>query len=489
METESSPQPTEESADQTKPNRPFRIKIGSQREHDNSGSPAEQSEFDAVPPAVKASDADPAKPAVSTTDEPVNFPPPRVESIPQDVEDEIEKALSGVSIDQLLSGGDTEGSQHAELDLEQRYRGTVVKVHRENIFLSLPGRHEGVVSTKQLPEIPEPGKEMEVIVVGRSEEDGLYELSIPGASVHVGDWSDLTEGTVVDVRVTGHNSGGLECELSGIRGFIPISQVALYRVEDLEPFVDQKLPCVVTEANPARRNLVLSHRAVLERQQEEAKQKLLDSLEVGQVLDGVVRNIRDFGAFVDLGGVDGLIHVSQLSWDRVNHPSEVLEEGQNVKVKVDKFDRSTGKIGLSYRALLAHPWDNIESKYQANSIVTGTVSKIMDFGAFVRLEAGIEGLIHISELAHHHVPRVTSVVHEGQELEVKVLAVDRESQRMSLSLKAVQAVQTTDSDAPDNAPEEAAGAPTSSTDPPRRSTPLKGGTDRRSGGGQFGLNW
>ena len=234
------------------------------------------------------------------------------------------------------------------------------------------------VNLKRLPEI---GANLEVVVERLEPGEALYQLSIPGAAMSVADWSDIEEGIVVDVRITGHNTGGLECELNGIRGFIPVSQVAIYRVEDLDPYVNERLKCVVTEANPDRRNLVLSHKAVLERERAAAKEKLLKELEPGQTHEGVVRNIRDFGAFVDLGGVDGLVHISKLSWDRVTHPSEVLEEGQRIKVKIDKIDKDTGKIGLSYRDTLEQPWDKAEQKFPQGSIVTGTVSKIMEFGA------------------------------------------------------------------------------------------------------------
>jgi small subunit ribosomal protein S1 len=329
---------------------------------------------------------------------------------------------------------------------------------------------------------------LDVIVTSFNADEGLYELRLPGTAVHVDDWSDLAEGTVVEARVTGHNSGGLECDVSGIRGFMPISQVSLYRVEDLAQFVDEKFQCIVTEANPARGNLVLSHRAVLERDREAAKQQLLESLAPGQVHEGVVRNIRDFGAFVDLGGVDGLIHVSQLSWDRIGHPNQVLEEGQRVKVKIDKIDPETGKIGLSYRDLLQNPWETVQDKFHVGSIVTGTVSKIMDFGAFVRLEAGVEGLIHISELAYQRVHRADTIVSVGQEVDVKVLSIDVESQRISLSLKAAQAAapeQETKEDSPADETAEDSAEPVL----PRSTKPLKGGMDRRSGGEKFGLQW
>lgn len=414
------------------------------------------------------------------------FPPPRVQRLSPEVQREVDDELEGISLDELLVGGEAAG-ESSDLQLDTRYQGNVVKVDREYVFFALPGHHEGAAPIRQFEELPEVGAALEVSVTGFNPDERLYELTMPGATIDVGDWSDLEEGVVVEVKVTGHNTGGLECEVNGIRGFIPISQIALYRVENLAEFVEQKFPVVVTEANPARRNLVLSRRALLEREQAEAREKLMQSLEVGQEHEGVVRSLRDFGAFVDIGGVDGLIHISKLSWDRVSHPSEVLEEGQRVKVKIDKIDADSGKISLSYRDLLEKPWDGAEAKFPNGSIVTGTVSKIMPFGAFVRIAAGVEGLVHISELAHHRVTRVDTVVQEGQEVTVKVLSVDEGAQKMSLSLKAAMGPPPAEEKAADDAPPDEAEA---TSRPVRRSSKqLKGGLNKPTGGEDVGLRW
>jgi small subunit ribosomal protein S1 len=227
---------------------------------------------------------------------------------------------------------------------------------------------------------------------------------------------------------------------------------------------------------------------VMERERNEQREKLLAELVPGQIREGIVRSLKDFGAFVDLGGLDGLVHISQLSWDRVKHPSEVLEIGQKVKVRIDKFDKETGKVSLSYREVGASPWQNAASKFPVGARAKGTVSRLMDFGAFVKLEPGVEGLIHISELGHGRVFRARDVVSEGQEVEVKILSVDEENQRIGLSLKALltapmkpgqQKVDDEDMPLPADAPK-----------PPRqRSEELKGGVGRPSGGDKFGLNW
>lgn len=404
--------------------------------------------------------------------------------LPPDLEDELQAALGNASIDDLMSVGDAVSKQTA-LEAESRHTGRVVAVRREDVFVELGGREQGVVPLRQFPKAPEPGANVDVRVVRFLPEEGIYELSLPHAAAEIGDWSQIEEGMLVEARVTGHNTGGLECEVNQIRGFIPISQIALYRVEDVAQFVGEKFTCVVTEANPERRNLVLSRRAVLEREQEEARQRLWESLEVGQVHEGTVRKIMDFGAFVDLGGVDGLLHVSQLGWARVKHPSEMLQEGQRIQVKIQKIDPATKRLGLSYRELMENPWTNVERNYPVHSTAHGKVTKLMEFGAFVELEPGIEGLVHISELSHKRVWRVSDVVQEGQEVDVEILSVDANAQRISLSMKSLVAKEEPKADKPEEDE-----APLPPKKPPKKPVgPLRGGLGRGSGGEQFGLKW
>jgi len=194
----------------------------------------------------------------------------------------------------------------------------------------------------------------------------------------------------------------------------------------------------------------------------------------------------DFGAFVDIGGIEGLVHVSKLSWDRVTHPKEVVTEGEKVKVKIEKFDPETGKISLSIRDMIEHPWDDINSKFTVNDSVPGTVSKIADFGAFVKLAPGIEGLVHISEIAHHRVMRVSNHVNVGDQIEVKILSIDTDKQKLGLSIKATQAAPVKAVKSKDVEDEN---APIRESAVPDSNEPLKGGTDRKSGGEDIGLNW
>jgi predicted RNA-binding protein with RPS1 domain len=415
---------------------------------------------------------------------PPSFPVPRPTSrtADLDVDAELDRAMGQVSMDELLGGGKAE---EEPFEPESLQSGRVIAVRRDDVFVEFAGLQQGIISLRQFDVPPRPGAAIQAVVQRLNPEDGLYELSLPNKAVQVDDWSDLVEGALIEVRVTGHNTGGLECEVNHIRGFIPISQVALYRVEDLAPLVDQRLTCVITEADPERRNLVLSRRAVLEREREQAREQMLNSLRPGQICEGVVRKLLDFGAFVDLGGgVDGLVHVSQVAWARVKHPSDVLKEGQAIKVRIEKVDPATGKISLAYRDLLDSPWTTAAQKYPVNSVTSGTVTKLMGFGAFVELEPGVEGLVHISELSHRRVWRPADVVKEGDKVEVLVLSIDAEAQRISLSMKACAAP-------PEPVKKEETGeaAPAKTSKKKAKPTgPLLGGLSRPTGD-RFGLKW
>lgn len=458
-----------------------RMRIGSERDQaaDTAAKPNPVTPPTSPPPAAKQP---PKKLA------PKHYPPPNIrDQLSPELEAEYEAALSDLSFDALMNQA-AAGEVATEIVPESRITGRVARVHRDDVFIDLGGRNQGVVSLRQFETPPKEGDELELLVVRFNADEGFYELTRTTAAVSVGNWDEVTEGQIIEVTVTGANKGGLECQVAGIRGFIPMGQVSVYRVENPEELVGQRLACVVTEASRERRNLVLSHRAVMERERNEQRDKLMAELTVGQLREGVVRSLKDFGAFVDLGGVDGLVHISQLSWDRVKHPSEVLEVGQKIKVRIDKFDKETGKLSLSYREVGANPWQNAGAKYPVGARATGKVSRLMDFGAFVKLEPGVEGLIHISELGHGRVFRASDVVSEGQEVEVKILSVDEENQRISLSLKALMAApvkpgqqKVEDEDMP---------LPADAPKPPRkRNQELKGGSGGPTGGDKFGLKW
>jgi small subunit ribosomal protein S1 len=239
------------------------------------------------------------------------------------------------------------------------------------------------------------------------------------------------EGTVIEVV-----KGGLILDL-GVRGFLPASLVDIRRVQDLDEFLGRKLECKVIELNRNRNNVVLSRRAVLEDERREVRQKILDELQPGKVVEGVISNIVEFGAFVDLDGIDGLIHISELSWSHVNHPSEVLQIGEKVQVKVLDIDRERQRISLGLKQTQADPWQSVIDAYEVGDVVEGRVTKVVTFGAFVEIHPGVEGLVHISELAAHHVENPREVVNQGDVLAVRIIEIDADRRRLSLSLKRV----------------------------------------------------
>jgi ribosomal protein S1 len=436
--------------------------------------------------AGQSDDAANAKPLQPERQSKVPVPNVRL-GLSDDLMAELERELEGADLDAFLGGNAGMANRKSELEDGQRVHGTVLKIHDDSVFVALGGPDEGVVALANFTAAePKPGDAVEVIIRGINKADGLYVLTLPGEAVDVSEWDDIEDGAMVEVTITGANSGGLECKVGGIRGFIPISQISEHRIEDTSEFVDQRMICVVTESNPRRGNLVLSRRAVLEREREEKKKEQLDKIEVGDRMEGTVRSVKDFGAFVDLGGLEGLIHISKMSWDRIKHPSEVLEAGQKVQVKIDKIDKQTGKIGLSYRDLLENPWDAFASSVAVGTVMAGTVTRIANFGAFVRLAAGIEGLVHISEVASHRVSNVSSFVNEGQEVEVKVLSIDRDAQKISLSMKQAQHKAEEAKDEQEAEVEEPVREPIIKA---QHTGPLRGGNDRPAGGERFGLRW
>ncbi|HEY2839766.1 MAG TPA: S1 RNA-binding domain-containing protein [Pirellulales bacterium] len=409
--------------------------------------------------------------------------------LPEDLQRELAEALGDMSLDDILAPATqskTAAVEMADLLPESKHTARVASIHRDDVFVEMGGRNQGVLSLRTFPKPPEIGDMVEVVVNRFNGDEGLYVLTLPHSAIRAAHWEDIAEGVMVEARCTGHNKGGLECEVNNIRAFIPASQIDVYRVEDLEQFVGQKFSAIVTEARPERGNLILSRRAVIERQKESAKATLMTELAEGQIREGTVRSLQDFGAFVDLGGVDGLLHISQLAWHRVKHPSDVLQLGQAVKVMIRKIDPETHKISLSLRDTAENPWSTVAAKYPVHSTARGAVTKVMDFGAFVQLEPGIEGLVHISELAHQRVFRTSDIVKEGDTVEVKVLSVDTDQQRIGLSMKALAARPVSAKEKKAKEEEEEAPLPPIVS---KRTEPLKGGIGRGSGGDKFGLKW
>ena len=392
----------------------------------------------------------------------------KIDAFDDEMEKELREAMGGAS-DKELYGEAPKKKGEPEKGPQ---KGHVFRVHGKDVFVDLPGgRSQGVMALEMFPDgPPKPGDEVEFHIDGFDRANGLILISRQGAAVHA-NWGSIAEGMIVEARVTGSNKGGLEVDVNGIRGFMPISHIELFRVEGIEQYINQKLRCVVAEANPEERNLVVSRRALLDREREANKEKLWAELAEGQVRQGVVRSVKDFGAFVDLGGVDGLVHVSEMSWTRVEDATKVVQIGQSVKVKVLRIDREKMKLSLGMKQLEPSPWDEIESKYPVGTVINGKVTRTAEFGAFVELEQAVEGLVHISEVAGQRVWRVTDVVKVGDEVKVVVLSVDKEQHRIGLSIK--QALPRPDPVKDEDEDDEDV-APVKPQKP--RTTPLRGGT-------------
>jgi len=349
---------------------------------------------------------------------------------PQDpVDAEIAEALDGLNL-QDLDGAES-AIQPARRRSESLQRGTIVGVSGQDVFVELGPRMQGVISLSEFETAPKIGESFDFTLRGREED--LWLLSRREA-LEIAAWDEVEVGSLVKARVTGVNTGGLELKLGPVAAFMPASHVSLQREEDLSAYLNQTLLCQVLEIARERKRVVLSRRAVLEREREDARAETLEALAAGSVVRGKVTRIEKFGAFVEIAkGVEGLVHVSNLSRQRVEDPNDVVKIGQDVEAFVLEIKEGGKRIGLSLKALEPDPWDEVNDRYHEGAIVEGKVVRLMDFGAFVELEPGIDGLIHVSQLSRERVNRVKDAVKIGEELAVRVLSVDAVAQRISLT--------------------------------------------------------
>jgi small subunit ribosomal protein S1 len=325
--------------------------------------------------------------------------------------------------------------------------GEIVKIDRDEVLLDIGYKSEGVIPAKELSirhdvdpnEVVKVGDHVEALVLQKEDKEGRLILSKKRAQYERA-WGRIEEvmrsggtirGPVIEVV-----KGGLILDI-GLRGFLPASLVDLRRVRDLHPFVGQELEAKIIELDRNRNNVVLSRRAFLEESQSEGRKKFLESLQKGERRKGTVSSIVNFGAFIDLGGVDGLVHVSELSWKHVDHPSEVVQVGQEVEVEVLDVELERERVSLSLKATQEDPWKEFERRYSAGEIIDGQVTKLVPFGAFVRVAQGIEGLVHISEISDQHVDSPESVLSVGDQVRVKVIEVEVARRRISLSMRQV----------------------------------------------------
>jgi small subunit ribosomal protein S1 len=416
----------------------------------------------APPPILEAPpihDIPVEEPVVEQETKPAYVPPPppakpvdipRREDLDSGLEAQLAAAMSGAAIEQAPPPVHLQESEPDEQPAEPitednipegaSLTGQVLSIHGDDVFLMFPGfQRNGLLSLRQFGERPPAvGQWIQTRVVKVDDENRLILVSLPrGLAKISGDWKAITKGQVVDCMVVKTNKGGLDVNVGSLRGFLPAGQVDLNYVGDLEAFVGQKLRVRITEVNPNRRRLVVSRRQILVEEREVLEKDVYARIAPGQTVTGKVKTIKDYGAFVDIGGVDGLLHVAQISWQRVHNPSEVLTVGQEIEVQILSVDHEKKKIGLGMRQLQKNPWKDAENEFAKGKTLSGKVTRTEAFGAFIEVAPGVEGLVHISELDHKRVGKVTDVLKVGDHVEAQVLEVDPKRKRISLSIKSL----------------------------------------------------
>ncbi|MFN2363651.1 MAG: bifunctional 4-hydroxy-3-methylbut-2-enyl diphosphate reductase/30S ribosomal protein S1 [Halarsenatibacteraceae bacterium] len=336
----------------------------------------------------------------------------------------------------------------ANLEKGQTVEGTVVEINDQGVYVDVNYKTDGFIPLRELSnsDVSDPhdvvslDEEIKVVILTLEDDEGNMILSKKRADQEVA-WDEIEKihenDEIIEAEVKKEVKGGLVADV-GLRGFIPASHVSIGYVEDLSDFVGETLRLKVIEVDRNNNNVVLSAKKVMEEERAEAKEETLENLEKGEEITGKVTKLVDFGAFVDIGGIEGLLHISEMSWGRIDHPSSVLEEGQEVKIKVLEVDRENERISLGYKQLLPDPWEEFARKHYEGEVIEGRVTKIVDFGAFMEVEEGIEGLIHISQLSHRHVKTADEVVTVDEEREAKIINIDPEQKRVGLSIKELE---------------------------------------------------
>ncbi len=360
-------------------------------------------------------------------------------------EEELAQAMGGTATEEIDWGG-------GELSVNKIIDGHVLRVDSEFVLVDVGYKSEGTIPLSEWEEDeepPVPGQIVKVLVeevedvFGRTQESrGMITLSKRKAE-KIEAWlkvmETVHENDIVTGQVTRKIKGGLLVDI-GVNVFLPASQVDIRRPADIGDYIGRTIQCIVLKIDDARRNIVVSRRALIETERAEKKSQLLSTLEPGQLRKGVVKNIAEFGAFVDLGGIDGLLHITDMSWGRIGHPSEMVAIDQEIEVQILHVDREKEKIALGLKQKSASPWESVEDKYPVGSVVRGTVVNVMSYGAFVKLEEGIEGLVHISEMSWtKRISHPNELVHIDDEIEVVVLNIDKNKQEISLGMKQTQA--------------------------------------------------
>ena len=359
-----------------------------------------------------------------------------------------------ISIDELID--DKEEDEVPE-DEEKRYKSTLVNfnekeiitgriigINEKDVLIDIGFKSEGIIDRNEFSEnnIPEVGEKIEVFLEKIEDESGKTILSKEKADF-LTRWKELREifenETIIKGKILRRIKGGMVVDLNGVQAFLPGSQIDVRPVKDFDQFIDKEMDLKVVKFNEFRKNVVVSHKAIIEESLAEQRDELFNKLEVGSVVDGRVKNITDFGVFIDLGGIDGLLHITDLSWGRINHPSELIGMDDTLSVKIIDFDQEKKRVSLGLKQLTPHPWENVPDQYPEGSKITGKVVSMTNYGAFVEIEPGIEGLVHISEMSWtRHVKNPSEIFSLGDEVEAVVLSIDSEERKISLGSKQLQ---------------------------------------------------
>ena len=359
-----------------------------------------------------------------------------------------------ISIDELID--DKEEDEVPE-DEEKRYKSTLVNfnekeiitgriigINEKDVLIDIGFKSEGIIDRNEFSEnnIPEVGEKIEVFLEKIEDESGKTILSKEKADF-LSRWKELREiyenETIIKGKILRRIKGGMVVDLNGVQAFLPGSQIDVRPVKDFDQFIDKEMDLKVVKFNEFRKNVVVSHKAIIEESLAEQRDELFNKLEVGSVVDGRVKNITDFGVFIDLGGIDGLLHITDLSWGRINHPSELIGMDDTLSVKIIDFDQEKKRVSLGLKQLTPHPWENVPDQYPEGSKITGKIVSMTNYGAFVEIEPGIEGLVHISEMSWtRHVKNPSEIFSLGDEVEAVVLSIDSEERKISLGSKQLQ---------------------------------------------------
>jgi small subunit ribosomal protein S1 len=340
-----------------------------------------------------------------------------------------------------------ERESHSEVSEGEVVKGTVEKITDQTVIINIGFKSEGIVPIAEFRDgdqlMVKPGDQVDVLVKQLENNEGYVELSRADA-IRMQTWEQIEaaykSGNTITGRVTDRIKGGLRVDIGGIQAFLPGSQVDIRPVRNLESFKNKDIEVRVLKVNRKRSNIVLSRKVVLEERNAERKGDTLKALEEGIIVDGVVKNITEYGAFIDLGGLDGLLHITDMSWGRIQNPNELFKVGETIQVKVLKFDQDKERVSLGYKQLLPDPWSTIGERYQIGARVRGKVVSIADYGAFIELEPGVEGLVHVSEMSwSKRVKHPSKLVSVGQEIEAQVLEIDSNNRRISLGIKQIEA--------------------------------------------------